>query len=96
MEKQVVNLEFERIKSKLARALKEHLLIDATPPPEEGNVDFEMHIPYHQIQPTDEELTARARITYVVRCPKEKVHTVHIEFNYDKTGKLSKETIHYV
>lgn len=93
-----MNIEnFEELKSKLARSLKATLSYEAIPPTGEKPVDFEVHIPYHQVKLEPEESnTASAVVTYVVRCPTEKKHTVFIKFKYDKAGKFLRETMEYV
>lgn len=93
-----MNIEnFEELKSKLARSLKTTLAYEAIPPVGEKPVDFELHVPYHQVKlDPDESNTATAVVTYVVRCPSEKKHTVYIKFKYDKTGKFMRETMEYV
>lgn len=93
-----MNIEnFDELKSKIARSLKTTLSYEAIPPTGEKPVDFELHVPYHQIKLDDEEpLTAKAVVTYVVRCPTEKKHTVFIKFNYDKSGKFLRNTMEYV
>jgi hypothetical protein len=83
--------QFEDIKSRLARSLKETLFNECSPPPDE------LHIPYASVSPDREEPnTATATVTYVVRCPGEKKHTVHIRFKYDKEGKFLRDTMEYV
>jgi len=87
----------EELKSKLVRSLKTTLAYEAIPPTGEKPVDFELHVPYHQIKlDPDEPNTASAVVTYVVRCPTEKKHTVFIKFKYDKAGKFLRETMKYV
>lgn len=89
--------DFELLKSKLARSLKETLTKDAAPPAGERAVDYEVHVPYHQLQADDDEdNTAEASVVYVVRTPQEKRHMVRIRFQYDKTGKFLKDTLAYV
>jgi hypothetical protein len=88
---------FEDIKSKIARSVKTTLSNEAIPPSGEKPVDFELHVPFSQVKLDDEEdETARASVTYVVRCPTEKKHTVHIKFKYDKSGKFLRNTMVYV
>jgi hypothetical protein len=93
-----MNIEnFEELKSKLARSLKNTLTQEAVPPAGEKPVNFELHVPYHQIKlDPDEADTASAIVTYIVRCPSEKKHTVYIKFKYDKSGKFLRETMEYV
>jgi len=93
-----MNIEnIEEVKSKLSRSLKATLSHEALPPAGEKPVDCEVHIPYHQIKfVQDEPNTATAVVTYIVRCPTEKKHTVFIKFNYDKSGKFLRETMEYV
>jgi hypothetical protein len=99
--------EFEAIKSKLARSLKETLTREAAAPQGERPVDYEVHIPYHQIkqdpsvhipdaQTSETPKTASAVVTYIVRCPTEKKHTVKISFEYDKSGRFIRNTMRYV
>lgn len=96
-EKLPENKAFEAIKSRLARSLKEALLRETVLPPEEKPMECELHIPYHQLQPHEEELdTATARVTYIVECPTEKKHTVTIKFKYDKNGRFLRETMEYI
>lgn len=87
---------FNEIKSKLAKSIKDTLTRDAAAPEGERPVDCEVHVPYHQLTPEDEPMTARALVTYVVHGPTEKKHTVRIEFNYDKAGKFLKNSMTYV
>ena len=87
----------EELKSKIARSLKATLSFEAIPPTGEKPVDFEVHIPYHQLKfDNDEKDTARAVVTYIVRCPTEKKHTVFIKFKHDKSGKFLRDTMEYV
>lgn len=87
----------EELKSKLVRSLKTTLANEAIPPTGEKPVDFELHVPYHQVKlDPDEANTATAVVTYVVRCPSEKKHTVYVKFKYDKAGKFMRETMEYV
>jgi hypothetical protein len=93
----VHNSEFDAIKSKLARSLKDTLTKDAATPEGERPVDCEVHVPYHQLAADDTEpLTASALVTYVVHGATEKKHTVRIKFNYDKSGKFLKNSMTYV
>ena len=92
----VLNNEFELIKSKLARSLKDILTKDAATPEGERHVDCEVHVPYHQLLAEDEPMTAKASVTYVVHGSTEKKHTVRIKFNYDKSGKFLKNSMTYV
>lgn len=89
--------DFELLKSKLARSLKEILTRDAMPPAGERPVDYDVHVPYHQLS-ADEDApnTAEAAVVYVVRTPEEKRHSVRIRFQYDKSGKFLKDTMAYV
>jgi hypothetical protein len=93
---EIENGAFELIKSKLARSLKETLTREASTPQDEKNTTCEVHIPYHQIKPDEDEPdTAQATVTYVVLCPEEKKHTVRIKFRYDKNGKFVKDSMTY-
>jgi hypothetical protein len=89
--------EFMSIKSKLARSLKETLTKEAVAPQEERPVDFDVTVPYHQLD-IDEDSPgyAVATVIYVVRCPSEKRHVVHIKFQYDHTGRFLRNTMSYV
>jgi hypothetical protein len=87
----IASKNFEDIKSKLARSLKETLYNECSPPPNE------LHIPYGSVvEDKEEPYTALAVVTYIVRCPGEKKHTVHIKFKYDKEGKFLRDTMEYV
>ena len=89
--------KFETLKPKFARSLKEYLYNEALAPLGERPVDFDLHLPYHHIKYDDDaENRALATVTYVVRCPTEKKHTVFIKFNYDKSGKFLRNTMEYV
>jgi hypothetical protein len=93
----IFNQTFEDLKSKIAKSLKETLHRDAAAPAGERHVDYDVHVPYHQLIADDsEDMAARAVVTYVVDCPSEKKHTVRIKFNYDKSGKFLKNTMTYV
>jgi hypothetical protein len=93
----LLNKDFDGLKSKLARSLKETLARDCETPSGEKPMRWEMHIPYHQIVPSEEDNnTATAVVTYVVQCPREKSHTVRIKFAYDNTGRFLKESMLYV
>ena len=93
-----MNIEnFEELKSRLSRSLKTTLTQEAIAPAGEKPVNFELHIPYHQIKLDNQEPnTATAVVTYIVHCPSEKKHTVYIKFKYDKSGKFLRETMGYV
>jgi len=96
---EIEHKEFEALKSKLARSLKEAMSQESATPEGEKHTHCEVHIPYHQIKPVDdseEDNTAQATITYVVNCPTEKKHTVRIKFKYDKSGKFLKNSMSYV
>lgn len=91
------NDKFETIKPKFARSLKEYLYNEAQAPNGETPVDFDLHIPFHQIkQDEDESNRALAVVTYVVRCPTEKKHTVNVSVAYDKQGRVVKDSLNYV
>lgn len=93
----LLNKDFEGIKSKLARSLKDTLSRDVTTPPGERHIHCEVHIPYHQIIPDEDAInTATACVLYVVNCPSEKRHTVRIKFQHDQFGKFLLETMTYV
>jgi len=88
---------FETIKSRLAQSLKEALGRDIITPAGEKHIYCDMHIPYHQLLSNDDEDDqATAVVTYIVKCPTEKKHTVRIRFNYDKTGRFLSDTMQYV
>ena len=89
--------QFETIKSKLARSIKEILTKDAAPPAGERPVDYDVAVPYNQIAVDDDETEyAKATVIYTVLCPGEKKHVVRIKFKYEKTGKFLKDTMLYV
>jgi len=89
--------KFETLKPKFARSLKEYLYNEALAPLGERPVDFDLHLPYHHIKYDDDaENRALATVTYVVRCPTEKKHTVNISVAYDKLGRVVKDSIQYV
>ena len=89
--------KFETLKPKFARSLKEYLYNEALAPVGERPVDFDLHVPYHHIQFDDEsENRAFASATYVVRCPSEKKHTVHMSVAFDKLGRVVKDSVQYV
>lgn len=93
----MTTFNLDELKSKIARSLKNTLTSDAVAPAGEKHVNFEVHVPYHQVKlDEDEPSTATATVTYVVQCPKEKRHTVYIKFKYDKSGKFLKNTMQYV
>lgn len=93
----VVYKQFETIKSKLARSMKEILTKEAVMPSGESPVRCDVTIPYPQLDadPEDEGY-AQATVIYVTYCPTEKKHVVRIKFQYDKTGKFLKDTVVYV
>jgi hypothetical protein len=96
---EIEHKEFELIKSKLARSIKDILTKESATPPGEKNTPCEVHIPYHHIKPVDDADspdTAQATVTYVVSCPMEKKHTVRIKFKYDKNGKFLRNSMIYV
>jgi hypothetical protein len=83
--------EFNQLKARIAKSVRETLLEDCNPPPDE------LHIPFNLVLEDEENpWHAFARATYVVFCPKKKVHTVTINFRYDKFGKFQPETMKYV
>jgi hypothetical protein len=89
--------KFEVLKSKIVRSLKEHLYNDALPPSGERPVDFDIHVPFHQVHlDEDADNRATASVTYMVNCPSEKKHSVHVNFAYDKTGRYVKGSLVYV
>ena len=89
--------KFETLKPKFARSLKEHLHKEALAPSGERPVDFDLHLPYHHIRyDRESENRAFATVTYVVRCPTEKKHTVNISVAYDKLGRVVKDSLEYV
>lgn len=93
----LLNKDFDILKSTLARSLKEILGRDCETPSGETLTRCELHIPYHQIVPDeDTQDRAFAAITYIVHCPREKTHTVRINFQYDRFGKFLRETMAYV
>lgn len=88
---------FELVKSKLTKALRDFLAKDTVAPKGEKEVQCDMHVPYHQVVRCDEEPnTAVATVTYVVRYIKEKKHTVRIKFQYDQSAKIDKASLLYV
>jgi hypothetical protein len=92
-----INKDFEKLKSKLARTLKEMLQQDCETPDGEKFVKCDIHIPYHTIVPSDEERnTATAAVTYIVQYVKEKTHTVRIKFGYDEAGRFIRNSMVYV
>jgi hypothetical protein len=91
------NKEFEALKSKIAKSLKDTLYKESMTPPGERHVEHDVHVPYHQVMDIeDEPMAASAVVTYVVMFPKEKRNTVRVKFNYDKAGKLLRNTMVYV
>ncbi len=92
-----VNLNFDSLKSKLARSLKDTLTREATHPEGERPIECEVHVPYHHLRPSVDEVdVAHAEVTYIVNCPAEKKHRVRIKFNYDKFGRFLRNTLQYV
>lgn len=91
------NEKFETLKPKLARSLKEYLYNESLAPAGERPVDFDIHVPFHQIKLDDETPNhASAVVTYVVRCPSEKKHTVNVNIAFDKQGRVVKDSLTYV
>ena len=89
--------EFELIKPKLARSLKEVLTAEARTPEGERTLPCDVYISLPQLVYCDDEpMTATAAVTYVTYSPKERKHTAHIKFKYVKTGKFLRETMTYV
>jgi hypothetical protein len=87
--------EFELVRNKVTRALKEHMVAEARTPEGERTLPCDVYV--SQVKPSDEEeLTAEAVVTYVTYAPKEKQHSTRIKFKYDKSGKFQKNTISYV
>lgn len=91
------NEKFETLKPKLARSLKEYLYNESLAPAGERPVDFEIHVPFNKLL-LDEETPnhATAVVTYVVRCPSEKKHTVNVNIAFDKQGRVVKDSLTYV
>lgn len=89
--------EFEQLKSKIARSMKEVLTNEVRTPEGERTVACDIHIPYHHLLPDDDEAgAAQATVTYVTHTPTEKRHTVYVKFKYDKSGKFQRNTMTYV
>ena len=83
--------QFDVLKPRIARSMKEVLYNENTPPPDE------LIIPYNQIkEDEDEEGVATARVIYVTYCPGKKVHTVNIRFRYNKYGTFLRTTMTYL
>ena len=92
-----MTIEFETLKPKIAKTLKESMLRDSATPKGEKPVKCEVHIPYQLIRSVqDEPNTATAVVHFVAYLPNEKRHTVYIKFSYDNFGKFQKETMSYV
>jgi hypothetical protein len=93
----ITSAEFEALRPRISRSLKETLFKESATPEGEKPMRMELHVPYNQIKPDDEnERTATATVTYVVWCPDEKKHSVNIKFNYDKHGKFVRSSMIYV
>jgi hypothetical protein len=89
--------DFELLKSKIARSLKEILTTEVRTPEGEKVTPCDVHVPYNHIEADDEEAdTATALIIYATYCPVEKRHSVRIKFKYDKYGKFQRDTMIYV
>jgi hypothetical protein len=93
----ITDEEFDAIKGKLARSLREELLKDALTPNGEKHVDVDVRIPHELfMRDPDKPGTVQAAATYTVKMPDEKKHTVYLQFRYDKNGNLVKNSITYV
>jgi hypothetical protein len=88
--------EFEALKPKLIKSLREALGKEASPPGERP-IDYDIHIPEHTLSlHEDEENTAEAAVIYTVRCPSVKTHTVLVKFKYSDSGKILNDEVTYV
>jgi hypothetical protein len=89
--------DFNQLKSKLAKSLKEILTEEAVSPELRGSVDCVVDVPYDSLVSSDDEHnTAYALVTYTVFCPTEKKNTVQIKFKYDSLGNFLRKTMSYV
>ena len=88
--------EYDPIKSALVRSLRETLQQD-TQTPSGPHIPCDIYIPYSQVK-IDEPDPGFATVTatYVVQCPTEKKHTVHIKCKYDTKGKYVAGSMSYV
>jgi hypothetical protein len=88
---------FENIKYRLAKSIRDTLLLESQTPEEETPVDVDVRVPAQQIKQLDDENdTAQALVVYVVKCPKEKTHAVRIQFKFDCFGRFLRDTMTYV
>ena len=91
-----MTIDFETLKPKIAKTLKESMLRDASTPKGEKPVMCDVHVPYHMIRTTGEENTATAVVNFTAMFPTEKKHSINIKFEYDNTGKFQRESMTYV
>jgi hypothetical protein len=84
------------LKQTLARSIKDVLYPD-TVTPSGKPIPCEIYIPYNHIHEADDEPnTATMSVTYVVKCPEEKKHTVNIKCKYDQKGKYVTGSMSYI
>jgi hypothetical protein len=89
--------KFLELKSKIAKSLKDTLIKESTLPKEERQVDFEVIVPFQQLDLDNEDDDyAKALVIYSVMYPREKKHVVHVKFQYSPAGKFLRETMLYV
>jgi hypothetical protein len=82
--------DFNSIKMRLAKSIHSALFRECDPPPDE------LIIPYAPLVCGDEPGVAYAQVIYKVFCPREKLHTINIKFQYDKFGNFMMDTMTYV
>ena len=93
----IVNKNFEELKSKIARSVRDVLQLEARTPEGEKPTVCEVFVSYNQLIPIEEEEnTAHAVVGYAVSWVKEKRHSVNIKFKYDNTGRFIRDTMVYV
>jgi len=82
---------FDSIKQQLERSIVETLYHDCQPYP-----PAKVYVHNYSLQAEKSHGWARAKVTYVVYCPGEKLHTVNIRFQHDKMGRFLMNTMQYV
>ena len=84
----------EALKPILASSLK-HYLIRDTVPKNVKHKDCDIHVPTSKIT-IEGANQATASVTYTIRWPDEKKHTVDVRYKFDKSGEVRRESIQYV
>lgn len=84
----------EKLKPILASSLKQWLIRD-TVPKNVKHKDCDIQVPASKTVFEDNNV-AVSTVTYVLRWPDEKKHTLNVRYKFNKAGEVRRETIQYV